>query len=78
MIVKNLKKLQKEKKNEVLCMLFQKTRMCFNEPDYVTVHSVMNIMTTNGAKMAQKKCHITVFKLLLSATCCKRVITSTK
>ena len=28
--------------------------MWFNEPDYVTVHSVMNIMTTNGAKMTRK------------------------
>ena len=28
--------------------------MCFNEPDYVTVHSIMNIMIANGAKMAQK------------------------
>ena len=35
-------------------MLFQKTQMCFNEPDYVTVHSVMNIITANGAKMAQR------------------------
>ena len=35
-------------------MLFQKTQMCFNEPDYVTVHSVMNIMTANPAKMAHK------------------------
>ena len=35
-------------------MLFQKIQMCFNEPDYVTVHSVMNIMTANGAKIAQK------------------------
>ena len=35
-------------------MLFQKTQMCFNEPDYVTVRSVMNIMTANGAKIAQK------------------------
>ena len=34
-------------------MLFQKTKMCFNESDYVTVRSAMNIMTTNGAKMAQ-------------------------
>ena len=57
---------------------WKKPQMCFNEPDYVTVHSVMNIMTTNGAKMAQKKCHITAFKLLLSATYWKRVITSTK
>ena len=28
--------------------------MCFNEPDYVTIHSAMNRMTTNIAKMAQK------------------------
>ena len=46
--------LQKEKKNEVLCMLFQKPQMYFNETDYVTVHSVMNIMTASVAKMAQK------------------------
>ena len=30
---------------------FKKTQMCFNERDYVTVHSVMNIMASNGAKM---------------------------
>ena len=30
------------------------TQMSFHEPDYVTVHSVMNIMTANNAKMAQK------------------------
>ena len=35
-------------------MLFQKNQMCFNEPDYVTVHSVINIRTANGAKMVQK------------------------
>ena len=58
-------------------MLFQKSQMCFNEPDYVMVHSVVNIMTTNSAKMAQK-CHSNVFKLLLSGTCWKRVITSTQ
>ena len=28
--------------------------MYFNEPDYVKVHSVINIMTGNGAKLAQK------------------------
>ena len=28
--------------------------MWFNEPDYVTVHSVINIMATNGAKMTRK------------------------
>ena len=39
-------------------MLFQKTQMCFNEPDYVTVHSVINIMTANGAKMVQKNATI--------------------
>ena len=28
--------------------------MYFNEPDYVKVHSVIKIMTGNGAKLAQK------------------------
>ena len=51
LIVQNL---QKEKKNEVLCMLFQKSQTCFNERDYVRVHSVMNIIGTNGAKTAQR------------------------
>ena len=27
--------------------------MCFNESDYVTVHSGMNIITVNGSKMVQ-------------------------
>ena len=31
-------------------MLFQKPQMCFNELDYVTVHFVMNIMTSNSVK----------------------------
>ena len=56
--------LQKEEKNEVLCMLFQKSQMCFNESNYVTVHSGMNIMTANGSKMAQNmpgKCFWTIF-----------------
>ena len=47
-------------------MLFQKSQMCFNEPDYVTVHSVMNMSLCheqlchdnkrcqNGAKMPQQ------------------------
>ena len=35
-------------------MLFQKTQMCFNEPDSVTLQSVMNIMTANSGKMVQK------------------------
>ena len=35
-------------------MLFQKTQMCFNEPHYVRVHYVMNIMRAIGAKIAQK------------------------
>ena len=39
-------------------MLFQKNQMCFNEPDYVTVHSVINIRTANGAKMVQKNATI--------------------
>ena len=28
--------------------------MCFNEPDYATVHCVMKIMTAKGAKMTHK------------------------
>ena len=35
-------------------MLFQKTQMGVNEPDYVMVHSVMNIMTASDAKMMHK------------------------
>ena len=46
------------KKNEFLCILFQKTQMCFNDPDYLMSHSVMNIMTANGAKMAKKNATI--------------------
>ena len=45
---------KKEKKNEVLFMLFQKTQICFKEPDNVTVHTVMNIMAGNGPEMGQK------------------------
>ena len=41
---------QKCMNDEILCMLFQITQICFNEPDYVTLYSVMNIMTKNGAK----------------------------
>ena len=35
-------------------MLFQVTQICFNESDYITLHSIMNIMTGNGAKMTYK------------------------
>ena len=35
-------------------MLFQITKICFNESDYATLHSLMRIMTKDGAKMAQK------------------------
>ena len=34
-------------------MLFQKTQLCFNEPDYIMVRFVMNIMAVKGTKMAQ-------------------------
>ena len=37
-------------------MQFQKPQTCFNEPCYITVHAVMNIVTTNGAKIAHKMC----------------------
>ena len=51
MIVWNL---QKEKKNEVLCMFFQETQMGFNEPDYVMLRTIINNVTVNGAKMTHK------------------------
>ena len=34
-------------------MLFQVT-ICFNEPGYITLHSVMNMMIENGAKTIHK------------------------
>ena len=68
---------KKKKKKEFLCMLFQKTQMCFNEPDYVTAHTVMNKVTANGAKIATKCCN-NVFQQLSSRTCWKSVITSTQ
>ena len=58
-------------------MLFQNNQMCFNEPNYVTVHSVMNIMTTNAARM-HKKCHNNVYKLVLYGSCWKTTITSSQ
>ena len=57
-------------------MLFQVTQIYFDVSDYIILHSIMNIMTGNGAKMTHK-CHNNGFKLLLSGTCQKRVITST-
>ena len=45
--------LQKQN-NEVLCMLFQKTQMSFNETDHVMQHTIMKIVTANGAKMTHK------------------------
>ena len=35
-------------------MLFQITQICFSESDYVTIYSVMNVMTENSAKMTHK------------------------
>ena len=32
-------------------MLSQIAQICVNEPDYVRLHSIVNIMTENGAKM---------------------------
>ena len=31
-------------------MFFKKIQMHFNEPGYITLHSVMNMMTANCAK----------------------------
>ena len=38
--------------------------MFFNEPDYVTVHSVLNIMTANGATITAQK-NATIMLLIL-------------
>ena len=35
-------------------MLFQITRICFNKSDFVTLQSMMNVMSKNGAKMTHK------------------------
>ena len=36
-------------------MLRQITQICFNESDYITLHSIMNMVTENGAKMTKNK-----------------------
>ena len=35
-------------------MLFQITKICFNESDYATLHSLIRIMTENDPKMTKK------------------------
>ena len=35
-------------------MLFQISQICFNESDSATLHSIMSIMTENGANMTHK------------------------
>ena len=35
-------------------MLLQMTQICFYEPDYVTLHPDMSIMTKNREKMMHK------------------------
>ena len=32
----------------------QITQICFNDSDYVTLHSAINIMAENGAKITHK------------------------
>ena len=44
--------LQKEIKTQVLWILLQEAQMCFNETDYVTVHSVINV-ANNDSKRCQ-------------------------
>ena len=48
---------QKNKKDDVLCLLFHIIQICFNEPDYFILHSIMNIMTKNCARMTHKILH---------------------
>ena len=39
---------------EIYACCFKKPQMSFNEPDYVTVQTVINIMAANGAKIVQE------------------------
>ena len=57
-------------------MLLQITQICFYESDYVTLHSDMNIIRENGAKITLN-CRNNSFKQLLSGTCSKSAISST-
>ena len=57
-------------------MLFQITHIRFHEPDYVTLHSVMNIMAETGARMT-KTWRNNGFSLLKSGACQKMGITNT-
>ena len=36
-------------------MLFEITHIFFNEPDYVTLHTVMNIMAESDAKITKNE-----------------------
>ena len=59
---------KKKRKVRFCACYFKNAQICFNEPDYVTVHSVMNTMTANGAKMADKNdaiMFLTYYYLLL-------------
>ena len=60
--------LQKEK-NEILCMLFQKTQMCFNEPDNVFLTNnyiyIINLLLKSG---------LTVVIFLLIKNTCKKLV----
>ena len=46
--------------------------MCLNDSNYVTVHSLINTMTANGAKRLTK-CRDDVSRQFFSITCRKRV-----
>ena len=54
-----------------------KTQMWFNEPDFIAVDSVMNIMIANRLKR-RKKCRNYVFHIFSSIVCWKRIITRTE
>ena len=57
-------------------MLSQATTICFNESDHITLQSIMNIVTGNGAKITHKMPQHG-FKLLLPGIYEKRVVTGT-
>ena len=54
MFVTDCLKIIKTRRDEVLFMLFQVTQICPNEFDYITLHSIMNIITENSVKMTDK------------------------
>ena len=58
-------------------MLFSNTKIDFSEPNYVTVHTIMNIVTATMPKW-RGKYRNNILKVLLLGTFSRRDITSTQ